>query len=113
MLVDFALLILSPVSPHEIKAKRFSQDVPGVKKEIVCERDQNGLRPLSPVEKDKPKDIIQLLCFERKLRLTDNICFVRPLSDSGSRTRLQHAPVAREAIRRTDIDARFTLLTRV
>ncbi|MHC1726811.1 MAG: GDSL-type esterase/lipase family protein [Syntrophobacteraceae bacterium] len=62
ILADLLLWVFAPLSAEVIREKRFTQNLPGLKREIIYRRDGNDLRSLSPVKPDKPDNLIRVLC---------------------------------------------------
>ncbi len=62
ILADLFLWAAAPIPSGGIREKRFTQNQPGLKREIVYQIDDNGLRALSPIEPEKPGNLIRILC---------------------------------------------------
>ncbi len=61
-LVLWAAFPVNTVSPQTEIREEFIQDLPGVKKNIVYERDRFGFRSLSMETKKKPPNTIRIIC---------------------------------------------------
>ncbi len=62
LIADLVLWVVAPVSLNGIREKKYTQNLPGLKKEIVYRVDENGFRSLTPVSREKPGNLIRVLC---------------------------------------------------
>ena len=62
LVAEATLSLFLPVALDESIRKRYNQSIPGLKSEVVYDRNQHGLRTLSMTGREKNEGVVRVLC---------------------------------------------------